>query len=204
MNIYSICHHDTYLDRQVKTFQKFAKNCNFNIVVPNIHSKFLVKYFQKYDYNIIIPNNNWYIDIVNEIAKQIENHNEFSIIVEWDVVPIKNILPENFASYRGPQSIKNKEIKIKSYYPNIIGFNPATTIYNDNFFQKNEKPFLNDFIELEHGILTTSNNIVSDCAIENNFSKIGNDWIHCLHGCNITEKRLTCWNNIIDDILALS
>jgi hypothetical protein len=180
-------------------FKKFTKNCNFNIVLPNVHAKSIKNKFEKYNCNIIIANNTSYIPIVNELALLIKENDKFSIITEWDIVPIKNITEQRIASYRGPQSKLVKEIRTKVYYPNILGFNPSDTIYNDNFFKKNEKPFLNDFVELEHRILLDKDNF-QECAITNNFSIIGTEWLHCLHGSNITPERLYCWNNILSSI----
>jgi hypothetical protein len=180
-------------------FRRFNPNCSFNIVLPNIHAKKIKPKFEQYNCNIIIANNSHYIPIVNEIATSIKNIDSFCIITEWDIVPIKNITEQRIASYRGPQSKSVKEVTRKVYYPNILGFNPSNTIYNDNFFRKNEKPFLNDFIELEHRVLLDKDNF-QECAVTNNFSIIGTEWLHCLHGSNITPERLYCWNNILSSI----
>jgi hypothetical protein len=201
MNIYSVCHYDTYLTEQVSMFNKFSTtNCNFNIVIPNIHSKFCKEHFKKYNLNIFTAKNNWYIDIVNEIALSLPK-NEYSIIIEWDIIPMKPIKENRFCSYRGAQSKQNKKPKFKSYYPNIIGFNPSNTTYNENFFRKDEKPFMQEFVELEHKIILNDTDIVLDkCAIDNDFSIVGDSWLHSLHGSNDNIKRLNCWRNIIKNL----
>jgi len=201
MDIYIICHYDTYLTEQISMFKKFSTTiCNFNIVIPNIHSKFCKEYFKKYNYNIIIAKNNWYIDIVNEIAISLFK-DEYSIILEWDIIPIRQIKQNRFCSYRGAQSKENRKPKFKSYYPNILGFNPSNTKYNDNFFHRNEKPFIENFLELEHKILLDDKDIKLDrCIIDNNFSVVGDSWLHCLHGTNNNVNRLNCWRNIIKNL----
>ena len=201
MNIYSVCHYDTYLIEQISMFKKFTNhNCNFSIVIPNIHSKFCKEYLKKYNINIIVAKNNWYIDIVNEIATSLYS-NEYSIIIEWDIVPIKPIEENRFCSYRGAQSKANKKPNFKSYYPNVLGFNPSNTTYNNNFFHKNEQPFLEDFVELEHKIILNNKDIqLDECAIDNNFSIVGDSWLHCLHGSDNNISRLNCWRNIVKNL----
>jgi hypothetical protein len=198
MNIYSICHDDTYLKQQIYAFKKFSKDCNFTIVLPGLHAKAIKDKFQKYNCNIVTSNSTWYIDIVNEVAISIKDDNVFSIIIEWDIVPIKEITDKRCCSYRGPQSRSVEKISIKSYYPNILGFNPKDTTYNNNFFKKNEKPFSEDFLEMQHRILLDSDVLeYGECAVRNNFSIVGNNWLHCLHGYNINQDRMNCWNNIV-------
>jgi len=197
MNIAVVAHLPIFLPGQRAAFARYAPHADYTVVVPRGLSRLMRPYCESAELAYEEAPHGSYLAIVDWLAQKAQVP---TLIVEWDVVPIRPVVFSAACSYRGKQHANMPTPPRRFYYPNILAFNPAVDQYTPRYLSASAEPFSTPFRALEHRIIEAAHPGLPDCCAAAGFSLIGDEYAHHLHGAMQTPERAACWAAVLYEI----
>lgn len=203
VNLYINCHHNIFLETQIKLFKKFIPinyNLNINVITTKIaYNKYR---FNSNEFNLYFDEKYYGIGTLTHLLKKsIEISKDGpAIFVEFDIFPICPISIRN--------CINKEPVDFIALWPSLFMWQDKKD-FNLNFIKSNfkQRPFHKEFELLQQNYLRDINHKYNKCVNLNGFRIINNEFLH-FHNRNANSQisgflpdRLSCWFDLISTYL---
>ena len=193
MRIASVAHMPLFLDDQRRAFARYAPDATYTVVSPKGWHKAMADHCGARGVQCKASPHSGYLPTVQWLAS---TASEPTVIVEWDVVPLKPVRFEAACSYRGRQHPAVPASTRRFYYPNVLALDPR----KDRYQPGGGVPFARPFRKLEHYAISGHLVGLPDCCEPEGFSMIGDEFVHHLHGHHQTPSRCMCWHEVMNTV----
>jgi hypothetical protein len=194
--IYAVHHQPWFVEAQRRAFARYAPAARFVVVCPKGWPS-IRSYCDAAGIEHMQSPHSGYLATVDYLAS---TASEPTVIVEWDVLPIRPVSFDAACSFRGKQHRGMTAPARRFYYPNVLAFDPACDRYTAGYLERAEPPFSTPFRELEHGVIEGVVDGLPECCEAAGFSLIGSEYVHHLHGELRTSNRTACWEEVVGTV----
>jgi hypothetical protein len=196
MIVYAVHHQPWYVDNQRRAFARYAPDAAFVVAAPRGWPA-IREHCRAAGIECIKSPHGGYIATLDHLAA---TATEPTVIVEWDVLPIRRVSFEAACSFRGRQHLGMAAPTRRFFYPNVLALDPSRDCYTPGYFAQGLPPFSTPFRELEHGVIEGDVAGLPACCEAAGFSMIGDEYVHHLHGAMRTPERTECWEQVVRQV----